>query len=168
MTGRPRRATVRAAELESGSATQQGHCCCGRGWHRQDVALELFAWRIVVLQGEMLLPVRGDPIAYVGQDPWTQGERSIKENIVFYKDLDEQRYQQALSACGLAIDVQQLAKGDGTLAKHLSGGQKQRVALCRAVYADAPTYVLDDVLSAVDATTAAGINQALFSRRKVC
>ena len=32
-----------------------------------------------------------------------------------------------------------------------SGGQKQRVSLCRAVYSDADLYVLDDVLSAVDA-----------------
>ncbi|KAI3478677.1 hypothetical protein L1887_59314 [Cichorium endivia] len=79
--------------------------------------------------------------------------------------LPRDRYQQALLACGLVVDVQQLPKGDDTLAKHLSGGQKQRVALCRAVYADEPTYVLDDVLSAVDATTAASINLALFSRQ---
>ena len=33
----------------------------------------------------------------------------------------------------------------------MSGGQKQRVSLCRAVYSDADLYILDDVLSAVDA-----------------
>eukprot|EP01043_Picozoa_sp_COSAG02_P080342 COSAG02_NODE_19048_length_903_cov_1.080846_1_plen_267_part_10 len=33
----------------------------------------------------------------------------------------------------------------------MSGGQKQRVSLCRAVYSDADVYILDDVLSAVDA-----------------
>ncbi|KAJ1028587.1 hypothetical protein NDA16_001753 [Ustilago loliicola] len=120
---------------------------------------------LTMLTGEVMLPVRAAPIAYVSQEPWTQGKRSIKENVVFYRLFDEDRYQRALSACGLAVDVQQLPKGDGTLAKHLSGGQKQRVALCRAVYADAPTYVLDDVLSAVDASTAAGINRALFSRQ---
>ncbi len=118
-----------------------------------------------VVEGTATLPLRTEPVAYVSQDPWTQGERSIKENVVFYRPFDEDRYQQALLACGLVVDVQQLPKGDGTLAKHLSGGQKQRVALCRAVYADAPTYVLDDVLSAVDATTAASINLALFSRQ---
>lgn len=120
---------------------------------------------LTVLQGEMMLPMRSAPIAYVSQEPWTQGERTIKENIVFYRLFDDDRYQHALSACGLLVDVQQLPKGDATLAKHLSGGQKQRVALCRVIYADAPTYVLDDVLSAVDASTAAGINRALFSRQ---
>lgn len=120
---------------------------------------------LVPLQGEAHLPLRAAPIAYVSQDPWTLGEKSIKENIVFYRTFDEERYRRALSACALVVDVQQLPKGDDTLAKHLSGGQKQRVALCRAVYSDAPTLILDGVLSAVDASTAAGINQALFSRQ---
>lgn len=117
------------------------------------------------VKGEAVLPIRLEAIAYVSQEPWVQGESTIKENVVFYRPFDEDRYQRALVACGLALDVQQLPKGDDTLAKHLSGGQKQRVALCRAVYADAPTYILDDPLSAVDATTAASINTALFSRQ---
>lgn len=118
-----------------------------------------------LLKGEAVLPLRAAPIAYVGQNPWTQGERTIKENIVFHRYFDKERYERAVEACGLSLDIQQLPKGDGTLVKHLSGGQKQRVALCRAVYVEAPTYILDDVLSAVDASTAAGINQALFSRQ---
>lgn len=42
---------------------------------------------------------------------------------------------------------------------NLSGGQRHRVALARACYADADTYLLDDPLSAVDATVGAHIFQ---------
>lgn len=39
----------------------------------------------------------------------------------------------------------------------LSGGQRQRLSLARAVYADADVYILDDVLSAVDAHVGAAL-----------
>ena len=49
-----------------------------------------------------------------------------------------------------------LPDGDLTLVGErgvtLSGGQKARVSLARALYADADIYLLDDPLSAVDAT----------------
>lgn len=40
---------------------------------------------------------------------------------------------------------------------NLSGGQKARVSLARAVYSRASTLLFDDILSAVDAHTAAHI-----------
>lgn len=43
---------------------------------------------------------------------------------------------------------------------NLSGGQKQRVQLARAVYQDCDIYLLDDVLSAVDAQTGSFIFKA--------
>ena len=69
--------------------------------------------------------------------------------------LDEAKYMRALEACALDHDLENLANGDqteiGELGINLSGGQRARVALARAVYADADLYLLDDVLSAVDA-----------------
>lgn len=74
---------------------------------------------------------------------------------IFKPTLDTIRYTRALKACALNHDLGNLASGDlteiGELGINLSGGQRARVALARAVYADADLYLLDDVLSAVDA-----------------
>ena len=40
----------------------------------------------------------------------------------------------------------------GERGQRLSGGQKQRISLARAAFADADIVLLDDVLSAVDAS----------------
>ena len=55
-------------------------------------------------------------------------------------------------------DIKVLVNGDLTLVGErgvtLSGGQKARVNLARAIYHDADIFLLDDPLSAVDATVA--------------
>ncbi|PZQ64343.1 MAG: hypothetical protein DI553_13430, partial [Cutibacterium acnes] len=61
----------------------------------------------------------------------------------------------------LHVDFRLLPDGDltttGEAGSSLSGGQKSRVALARAVYANTDIIVLDDVLSALDATTSSHI-----------
>ena len=56
----------------------------------------------------------------------------------------------------LRQDLEMMPDGDQTLigerGASLSGGQKARVSLARALYYDADIYLLDDPLSAVDAT----------------
>ena len=90
-------------------------------------------------------------IAYVPQQAWIQNA-TLKDNILFGKDLDEKKYQKCLRACALKQDLLTLAGGDrteiGEKGINLSGGQKQRVSLARAVYSDADLYLLDDPLSA--------------------
>ena len=53
-------------------------------------------------------------------------------------------------------DIELFVEGDRTLVGErgvtLSGGQKARVSLARAIYHDADIYLLDDPLSAVDAS----------------
>ncbi|XP_064419000.1 canalicular multispecific organic anion transporter 1 [Latimeria chalumnae] len=93
-------------------------------------------------------------VAYVPQQAWIQNT-TLKENILFGSELDEDRYQQVLEACALLPDLDLFPGQDqteiGEKGINLSGGQKQRVSLARAVYSNADIYLLDDPLSSVDA-----------------
>lgn len=74
---------------------------------------------------------------------------------MFGLPFDKIRYQQTVKHCALQTDFEQLPLGDKTEVGErgcaLSGGQRARVNLARAVYRNASIYLLDDVLSAVDA-----------------
>ncbi|XP_030837464.1 multidrug resistance-associated protein 5 isoform X2 [Strongylocentrotus purpuratus] len=80
---------------------------------------------------------------------------TLRENILFGLEFDEDRYVDVVEACGLAPDLEILANGDlteiGERGINLSGGQKQRISMARAVYSQRDIYLLDDPLSAVDA-----------------
>lgn len=71
--------------------------------------------------------------------------------------MDERFYTQVLHACALTQDIEQLAIDDRTIIGSrgvtLSGGQRQRIALARAVYARENLILLDDILSALNAST---------------
>ena len=79
----------------------------------------------------------------------------LPHQVLFGAPHDAARYQRVLEACALEADLAALPSGDATEIGErgvtLSGGQKARVSLARALYADADVYLLDDVLSAVDA-----------------
>ncbi|KAF9319799.1 Canalicular multispecific organic anion transporter 2 [Podila horticola] len=93
-------------------------------------------------------------IAYAPQQPWIINA-TLKENIVFGLEFDQEKYDRIVYASGLRPDIEMLPAGDlteiGERGINLSGGQKQRVSLARATYQDADIYLLDDPLSAVDA-----------------
>merc|ERR1712223_458613 len=92
-------------------------------------------------------------IAYAAQQAWIQNA-TLKNNILFSKSIDENRYKKVIEACALLPDLDMLSAGDeteiGEKGINLSGGQKQRVSLARASYSNADIYLLDDPLSAVD------------------
>ncbi|KAL3599512.1 hypothetical protein D5086_007430 [Populus alba] len=96
-------------------------------------------------------------VAYVPQVPWIMSG-TIRDNILFGKNYDSRRYSDTIRACALDVDISLMAGGDmahiGSKGINLSGGQRARLALARAIYQGLDTFMLDDVLSAVDAQVA--------------
>jgi ABC-type multidrug transport system fused ATPase/permease subunit len=92
-------------------------------------------------------------VAYCSQIPWIMAG-TVRENILFGRDMHPQRYQTVLAACALHEDLAAMPAGDeteiGERGISISGGQKARLALARAAYSAADVHLLDDPLSAVD------------------
>ncbi|KAK3718773.1 hypothetical protein QZH41_014043 [Actinostola sp. cb2023] len=86
-------------------------------------------------------------------EPWVYNG-TVRENVTFGKDYDEDHYNEVIRVCALERDLALFSDGDMTLVGErgvaLSGGQRARIGLARAVYSDADIYLLDDPLSAVD------------------
>uniref|UniRef100_A0A3B3QHS8 Si:ch211-221f10.2 n=1 Tax=Paramormyrops kingsleyae TaxID=1676925 RepID=A0A3B3QHS8_9TELE len=95
----------------------------------------------------------GGGLAYVAQQAWILND-SLRENILFGKEYEEERYRAVLESCCLYPDIAELPYGDmtevGERGTNLSGGQRQRISLARALYSERPVLLLDDPLSAVD------------------
>ncbi|KAJ4249125.1 hypothetical protein NW762_012459 [Fusarium torreyae] len=114
-------------------------------------------------------------IGYCDQTPFLSND-SIRANIIGHAPFHATRYQEALYSTALEADLKQLPQGDrstvGGNGISLSGGQRQRLALARALYLQADLYLLDDILSGIDATTSALVFQrtmgidGILTRRK--
>ncbi|KAJ2012712.1 ATP-binding cassette glutathione S-conjugate transporter ycf1, partial [Coemansia sp. S680] len=93
-------------------------------------------------------------IAYLEQQPWIMND-TLRANILFGREYDEDYYWKVLSACALTDDLEMWPNSDMTVigenGMNISGGQRARLALARTVYSKADIYFLDDPLSAVDA-----------------
>ncbi|GKT67576.1 LOW QUALITY PROTEIN: metal resistance protein [Colletotrichum tofieldiae] len=103
-------------------------------------------------------------IAYVGQKP-VLVRGSIRDNILFGRPYDAQRYAKSVRACCLDVDFARLRDGDGTAiagSSALSGGQCARICLARAAYSLADVYLLDDPLAALDVKVASHITRHLL------
>jgi ABC-type multidrug transport system fused ATPase/permease subunit len=110
--------------------------------------------------------VNGD-VAYVPQSAWIPND-SLRNVVLFGNEYNESTYMEVLEVCGLKRDVSLLDNGDmteiGERGVNLSGGQKQRLSIARAVYQDADIYLLDDPLSALDASVGSKLFQDCIQR----
>ncbi|CAH2245853.1 jg8527 [Pararge aegeria aegeria] len=111
-------------------------------------------------KGDIQIPECLNSFGYVPQQPWLV-RGTIRDNILFGKPYDEVKFRSVIEACALTEDLNLLGwnayVGEGGCT--LSGGQRARVSLARAVYQDKQVYLLDDVLSGVDATVGQHIMQ---------
>ena len=93
-------------------------------------------------------------ISYVSQEPWIFPS-SIKQNILFGRSYDKEKFKLVLRLSCLDKDIKTMAHREDTIVGEkgvsLSGGQRARVSLARALYSDSDIYLFDDPLSAVDA-----------------
>jgi ATP-binding cassette subfamily C (CFTR/MRP) protein 1/ATP-binding cassette subfamily C (CFTR/MRP) protein 2 len=89
----------------------------------------------------------------MSQEAWLLN-MTLRENVLFGKAMDANRYKEVIRVAGLQRDLTLLIAGDQTeiaeRGANLSGGQRQRVSLARSVYYDADIVIMDDPLSAVD------------------
>ncbi|KAF8139844.1 hypothetical protein EV363DRAFT_1444330 [Boletus edulis] len=86
-------------------------------------------------------------VAYAAQESWILN-RTIRDNIIFHSEFDEERYTSVLLQCALKPDLALMEHGDltevGERGVTLSGGQKARITLARAIYSSAQVLLLDD------------------------
>ena len=98
----------------------------------------------IVLNGEL---------SYGSQQPWIMSD-TFKNNILFFKEYEPEKYKKIIELCQLDNDLELLAYGDETeinsTSSNVSGGQKARISLARCLYKDADLYLIDDPFSSID------------------
>lgn len=109
---------------------------------------------------------RPEVIAYCSQIPHI-AEGTLRDNIIFGQEPDEDRYKQALHAASLENDLKMFPAGDrvpiGSRGVALSGGQRARISMARAAYhLGAELMLFDDPFGAVDAPTAMALLERLL------
>ncbi|KAK6200451.1 uncharacterized protein RJT21DRAFT_107434 [Scheffersomyces amazonensis] len=141
-------------------------CIVGRVGTGKTTLLRSLLGEVTAIKGDNSTIKVNGTVAYCSQSPWIMNA-TVKENILFGCRFDKAFYTKTVEACQLLPDFDVLPDGDRTVVGEkgisLSGGQKARIALARAVYARADIYLLDDVLSAVDAHVGKKITDQVLS-----
>ncbi|KAJ8938371.1 hypothetical protein NQ318_022869 [Aromia moschata] len=131
---------------------QPGTLCCvvGNVGSGKTSLLQMILKELPLTRGK--IEVCGK-VSYASQEPWLFVS-NVRNNILFGKPFNRDRYHDIVRVCALEKDFQQFPYGDKTFVEErgvsLSGGQRARINLARAVYTEADVYLFDDPLSAVD------------------
>lgn len=101
-----------------------------------------------------VMELRGST-SYVPQRAWI-ANATLRKNVTFGRPFNAAKFERVVKACALEQDIARMPARErteiGEGGTTLSGGQKQRVSLARACYAEPEVCLLDDVLSALDAS----------------
>ncbi len=99
-------------------------------------------------------------ITYVGQRE-NLIQDTIKNNILFYRQVSEEKLKQIISLCALDELIKKKPLGLETFlfkdSSNLSGGEKQRIILARALLNDFKILILDEALSELNEDLEIGI-----------
>ena len=109
-------------------------------------------------------------ISYAPQNPWIMND-TIRNNILFFNELNIEKYKEILQICQLTSDLDNLPGGELTEVSsngtNISGGQKARISLARAIYKESDIYLFDDPISSVDSINSYEIfNKVLIEHLK--
>lgn len=105
-------------------------------------------------------------LSYVQQDSYIFND-TVQNNIVLGKKFDSDKFKKACMFCNINSLIDHLDNGVDTIIdeelNQLSGGEKSRINLARAIYADKPIILLDEVTSALDKQNSGQIENRLLT-----